>query len=295
MSAAAEKPVKKRWRRRALWAVVGIVVLDQLLFWTLLTRPAGAIGKLIERTGTDEAPYFELRPGLSATYESWGRGNVTGVHTNALGLRDPARAAEKGEKRRVLVTGDSIAFGIGVEDEEAFPRQMERQLAERGATDIEVWNAGVPGYAMADHLGFLRRKLLSLKPDVIVLQLSRNDAAVPMPLSDRFMTATRYSGLARVWMIYRFNFVEDGALFRESLTGYLEECRRAGVKLIVAYEGLPEGRAEVLKTLADAGVPAIEIGGDAYPKLPDDPHYNAEGNRRVAERLLPEVLSALGR
>jgi hypothetical protein len=41
------------------------------------------------------------------------------------------------------------------------------------------------------------------------------------------------------------------------------------------------------------GIPLVEIGGEAFPKLPDDPHYNPEGNRRVAARLLPEVLSLL--
>lgn len=295
MAGRLGKPIGRRRWRRLLYAVIALVVLDQLLLWTLVTRPIKSLRDLIALTGSAEPPYFELRPGLVTTYESWGRGAVTHVHVNALGLRDPERPLDRAAgKRRVVATGDSITFGIGVGDDEAFPRQMERQLGERGRSDVEVWNAGVPGYAMADHLGFLRKRILPLKPDVVLLQLSRNDNALPMPLSPAFMTSLRFSGLARAWMIYRFNFVEDPGLFSESFRAYVSECREAGVKLLLSYEGLPEeNREEVRRIAAENAIPLIEIGGDAYPKLPDDPHFDPEGNRRVAARLLPDVLAAL--
>lgn len=299
MAAGDVKPTERRrtWRRRLLYSLIAVVALDQALLWSLATRPVKSLRDLIELTGAPEPPYFELRRDHTTTYESWGRGVVTHVHVNALGLRDPERPAERAPGvRRVVATGDSITFGIGVDDEAPFPRQMERQLAERGIRDIEVWNAGVPGYAMADHLGFLRKHLLPLSPDVLLLQLSRNDNALPMPLSPAFMTALRFSGLARTWMIYRFNFVEDPELFRASLASYVEECERAHVRLLIAFEGLPEeNRGEVQRLAEERDIALIEIGGDAYPKLPDDPHYDPEGHRRVAARLLPEVLSLLER
>ncbi len=294
--AAPDKPLRPWWRR-PLFAFLSLVALDQLLLWTCATRPAGSIRDLIQLTGDSAPPYFELRPGLDATYSSWGRGVPTRVHTNALGFRDPdpERSPEhQAGIRRVIVTGDSITFGIGVDDEESYPRHLQARLAETGAKDIEVWNAGVPGYAMADHLGLLRKRLLPLKPDVVLLQLSRNDNALPMPLSSTFLESLRYSGLARAWMIVRFNFVEDPALFGSSFAAYVEECRRAGVKLVLLHEGLPEeNRADVFRLAGDHGITLVEIGGDAYPKLPDDPHYDPEGNRRVAARLVPEVLAAL--
>jgi hypothetical protein len=296
--ASPDKPPRPWWRR-PLFAFLSLVALDQLLLWTCATRPAGSIRDLIQITGDPAPPYFELRPGLDATYSSWGRGVPTRVHTNTLGFRDPERPAERSPEhqtgiRRVIVAGDSITFGIGVHDEESYPRQLQAQLTESGHQDIEVWNAGVPGYAMADHLGLLRRRLLPLKPDVVLLQLSRNDNALPMPLTPTFLESLRYSGLARVWMIVRFNFVEDPALFGQSFAAYVDECRRAGVKLVLLHEGLPEeNRADVLRLAGEHGVTLVEIGGDAYPKLPDDPHYDPEGNRRVAARLVPEVLSAL--
>ncbi len=284
------------WKRRALWALVAIVVLDQALLWTFVTRPVNGIRQLIELTGDADPPYFRLRPGLVTTYSSWRLGAITSIHTDALGFRDRGRPVDRAAGvRRVVMTGDSITFGIGVNDEEAFPQQVEEQLVAQGRSNIEVWNAGVPGYAMADHLGNLRRRILPLHPDVVVLQLGRNDLAVPMPLSEAFLGSLRFSGIARAWMIVRFNFFEDGALFDASFRGYVDECRRAGVRLLIWSDGLPHSsEPEVRRVAAESAVPIIGTGHDEYEKLPDDPHYAPAGNRRIAERLLPEVLGLLG-
>ena len=62
----------------------------------------------------------------------------------------------------------------------------------------------------------------------------------------------------------------------------------------MAHDGIPRESEPSVRALATtSAVPLVEIGGDAFPKLPDDPHYNAEGNRAVAARLVPEVRSAL--
>ena len=264
------------------------MAFDQLLLWTFLTRPVSSLRSYIELTGDPDPPFFRLRPSLETTYTSWKRGDVSRIHTNGLGLRGPEQPVEKRPGvRRVIMTGDSITFGIGVNDDEAFPQRLGALLRAQGRGDVDVWNAGVPGYAMADHLGLLRKRLLALAPDLIVLQLSKNDVAKPMPLGPTFLSLLRYSGLARLYMIVRFNFVDDADLFDESFAAYLETCRAAGVRLLVVYEGLP--RSAVVERLTKAaGVRLLDIG--AFAKLPDDPHYSAEGNRDVAAKLLPEVL-----
>lgn len=278
-----------RRRRRILYVLAVLVALDQILLWTFLTRPVSSLRSYIELTGDDEPPYFRLRPGLDTTYTSWRRGDVSHIHTSGLGLRGPEQPVEKRPGvRRVIMTGDSITFGIGVNDDEAFPQQLAAQLRAQGRADVEVWNAGVPGYAMADHLGLLRKRLLALAPDLVVLQLSKNDVAKPMPLGPTFLSLLRSSGFARLYMIVRFNFVDDADLFDRSFEAYLEACRAAGVRLLVVYEGLP--RSTVVERLTrGAGVELLDIG--AFAKLPDDPHYSAQGNRDVAAKLLPEVLA----
>lgn len=272
-----------------------LIAVDQLLFWSFATRPIASLRVLVEPTNSPDPPHFQLRPGLDTTYASWRRGDLTRVRTNRLGFRDRERsAARPSGVRRVIAAGDSIAFGLGVNDEEAFPQQLERRLAEGGAA-VEVWNAGVPGYAMADHLGLLRKRLLALAPDVIVLQISRNDAAAPMqPPDPALFPLLRVSGFARLWALARSNLLEDAPLFRESFRAYVDECRRAGIRLVIFHEGLPRScAADVLGAAAASGVPVVDSGKDTLPKLPDDPHYSAEGNRMVAERLAPAVLAAL--
>jgi lysophospholipase L1-like esterase len=277
--------------------LVSLLVLDQLLFWTLATRPASNIRKLIRLTDASEPPYFELSPNLDTTYTTWGKGNVSHIHVNALGFRDVERVpAKKPGMRRVIMAGDSITFGIGVNQDEAFPQELQRRLLERGLEDVEVWNAGVPGYSMPDHLGLLRSRLLALAPDMIVLQIGRNDSAIPMPLSKAFMLLVRVSGLARAWMLLRFNGFHDAARFRSDLRDYADDCRRAEIKLAIAVDGIPDGEEEsTLELLREREIPMIRISGEGFTQLPDDPHLDPGGNRKAAQALLPAVLASLGR
>ncbi len=93
------------------------------------------------------------------------------VETNERGMRGPSVIARQPGERRILVLGDSFAFGHGVEAEEAFPALLQQQLgnADQGREQqpIRVFNAGVPGAGHEDQLITLRRHL-DLEPDVIV-------------------------------------------------------------------------------------------------------------------------------
>ena len=80
-----------------------------------------------------------------------------------LGLRGPDIAAEKPPRAyRVLVLGDSIAYGIGVPMPEGFTRALERGLrARRLGRPVQVLNAGVPGYNSRQALARPSRPVLS--------------------------------------------------------------------------------------------------------------------------------------
>ncbi len=73
----------------------------------------------------------------------------------------------------VLILGDSLAAGLGVEREEAFPALLgEKAKAQRPSA--EVINAGVSGDTSAGGRGRINW-LLSRKIDVLVLELGAND------------------------------------------------------------------------------------------------------------------------
>ncbi len=126
------------------------------------------------------------RPGAVAPM---GGGRVT---LNALGYRGREWRLPKGPgQTRVVVLGDSIAFGYGVADAQAFP-----QVLDRRDNGLEVINLGVEGYGPGQELLVLRREGLSAEPDVVVLAVClRNDfvdAVLPVALYDGVTPRPRF-------------------------------------------------------------------------------------------------------
>jgi lysophospholipase L1-like esterase len=101
------------------------------------------------------------------------------VTTNALGLRGPELARERDGRARVLVLGDSFAYGVGVADGETF----SARLAARDP-GLELLNAGVNGYGTGQELLLLRELGPGLAPDLVLLAFFWND--VPDGWEKRF-------------------------------------------------------------------------------------------------------------
>jgi len=95
------------------------------------------------------------------------------IDVNSLGLRDREHApAPKRDVHRVLILGDSFVFGVGLDNGERFSDVLDRSLPE----DVEVINAGVPGWGTDQEMLFYESSLRRLKPDVVVLTfLGQND------------------------------------------------------------------------------------------------------------------------
>lgn len=75
---------------------------------------------------------------------------------------------------KVIFVGDSIAAGLHVSEDEAFPAVLQRLLAERGAS-FQLVNAGVSGDTTAGGLSRIDW-LLKQKPAIVVVELGANDA-----------------------------------------------------------------------------------------------------------------------
>jgi len=100
--------------------------------------------------------------------------------TNSHGFRGREIAIEKPENtKRILIAGDSVAFGQGVNDDEVFPYYLEQQLNEQFAGSgenvrIEVINTAAPGNSPYQEYHDVKRGL-KFDPDIIVLQVTLND------------------------------------------------------------------------------------------------------------------------
>jgi hypothetical protein len=95
------------------------------------------------------------------------------VSINTHGLRDdPHPVARVPGVRRMLLLGDSFAFGYGVAHPEAIGERLERRLP-----GWEVLSAGVSGYGTDQALLWYRQELRRFRPDLVVLLFHPNDVA----------------------------------------------------------------------------------------------------------------------
>lgn len=94
---------------------------------------------------------------------------------------------------RILVVGDSLTYGVGIEEEWTFSRLLERSLGE--SHRVEVINLGRSGHQSEDILGVLHRFMPRLDPDLVIYAACLNDflpsgqsvyAAYSFPLPDEW-------------------------------------------------------------------------------------------------------------
>lgn len=102
---------------------------------------------------------------------------------NSHGLRDYDFPLDKGKSYRIIILGDSNTFGWGVELENTYPKILETLLRER-RINAQVINAGIYGYNTQQEALFLRKEILKLSPDLVIVAFLANDTVaqgvVPM-------------------------------------------------------------------------------------------------------------------
>jgi hypothetical protein len=84
---------------------------------------------------------------------------------------------------RILVVGDSLTYGQGVDAAWTYPAQLERLLAR--SHRVEVINLGVTGAQSEDVARVLRNNVPILRPDIIVYGMFLNDFLPSGPAQDR--------------------------------------------------------------------------------------------------------------
>jgi GDSL-like Lipase/Acylhydrolase family len=91
--------------------------------------------------------------------------------TNSQGFRSPDYPIErrKGGKR-ILILGDSFAWGFNVANEDIFSRVAEEKLRAENV-DVDIINTAVSGWGTDQEYLFLLREGLQYKPDIVVLAL----------------------------------------------------------------------------------------------------------------------------
>ncbi len=159
-------------RRRSLGfrvAASAVIVVTLGCMAELAARTIGAevpAWRLVDAEGVVMTGHETRLWGLSPGVKQNGDEKAT---INTLGLRGEAPAMPKPAGRtRVLVLGDSTWFGHGVPDDRTFPAQLEARLRADGL-DVDVINAGIPGYSTEQTRILLDEVGWGLEPDMLLI------------------------------------------------------------------------------------------------------------------------------
>lgn len=192
---------RQRWRRIALACVLGFVLLElgwrAYLFWIAPPERQGKFARM------DQMPpeAFRFRPHPYLVYalnESFVSGDGKNRH-NTHGTRGADFVVPKPAGTfRIVCVGGSTTYETGVlDDARAYPALMGEKLRELGRADVEVINAGVPGYTSFECLIELALRVLEWQPDLVLFYDNTND--VHPRLVEPAIYASDASGYRRPW------------------------------------------------------------------------------------------------
>ena len=94
------------------------------------------------------------------------------------GCRETAKQPATEKKKEafdgvIVAVGDSLTAGLGVEEDDGYPAQLQKRLLEAGL-QYRVINSGISGETSSGTLSRLNWTL-SLKPDIVILETGAND------------------------------------------------------------------------------------------------------------------------
>lgn len=179
---------------------------------------------------------------------------------------------------RILILGDSISAGLGVEPEQAYPSLVQDMIKEKGITGVRIINGSISGSTTAGALSRLKW-FLKAGPDILVLALGANDGL---------------RGLSTIKMA-------------QNLDKAISLAKEKGIRVILAGMKIPPNygpeyaRAfhDVFISLADkykiSFIPFLlkNVAGQTSLNQVDGIHPNWKGHRVIAATVLPYILEQL--
>ncbi|MEO8427518.1 MAG: arylesterase [Verrucomicrobiota bacterium] len=187
------------------------------------------------------------------------------------------------ERKTIVVFGDSLAAGFGLDLSEAFPALLQRKIDKVG-WNFSVINAGVSGDTSA---GGLRRIdwVLKRKVDLLLLELGGNDGLRGIPVE---VTKTNLQAIIdrskqkhpRLQIVIAAMQMPPnmGDEYKDAFQNIFPDLAKANNAALVPF--LLEG-----------------VGGKPELNLPDRIHPTADGHKIVAEnvwKILQPALEKMG-
>lgn len=183
------------------------------------------------------------------------------------------------ERKTILILGDSLAAGLGVDPDQAWPALLQKKVDAAGLS-FTIVNAGVSGDTSADGLHRLNW-LLRRKIDVLLLELGGNDGLRGLPV------ATATSNLQAIIDRVR---QKDPAV--KIIIAGMKMPPSIGFEYADAFEKM---YPELAKKNHAALIPFLlaGVGGKPELNLPDGIHPTPEGHKVVVENVWPVLRRSL--
>ncbi len=244
----------------------------------------------------------------------------TEIRTNSIGWRDYEYDSST-DNYRIMILGDSITFGWGVDFNYTFPKILERLLRENNK-NTEVINTGVGNYNSEMEVNAFFEKGIKYGPDMIVLAYYINDAEIthknPGAIAYILQKSYTYSFFSDKLINLKINLLKQNqfknfysALYEEDFEGRIraakaisllaEYAKKNNIPLYIviipemhSFEPYPfqEVTDFVMQTASDNNVTAIDIlpyfKGNSPESLwvsSEDAHPNALGQIIIAKGI----------
>jgi hypothetical protein len=277
------------------------------------------------RDAIEEAPAGEVSP-EGRIFENRRGVRLELTHfeyrTDEHRLRTGAERAPVSGGMPVLFLGDSVTLGWGVDDEESWPRLVERAARAPDGRRLDCMNAGHLMYDATQEASLLRGWGPELHPELVILTFNFNDVhptwdqlvelhlAQPGAAEKETAIGRFFWGL-RALLRYRSDLRRLAHEDRSTIPPYsyypkgwprcetaLEDVRRTcgqlGARLVVNDHTAPV-IPELARWCEEHGVARIETALDEedqrrYRNSAIDTHLNAEGNAVVAGEVVEQLV-----
>jgi hypothetical protein len=266
---------------------------------------------LIYQDSLDPELRFELRPGAEGMKEgSWVRINADGLRE-----RDIPRAKPAGEYR-VVIVGDTPAFGLGLAEEDVFARRLEGMLKPPRGRRLLTVNLSMYGYDVPQQLELLEKKGFAYHPDLVVFETEVAKQALRQARFD----FPRLKNILRAHSVFMRRLIEKsywsgpGSAGRPPIDPRSAEEALARLSALLKREGVPgllvlfpdqgqdgaaeaardEAQAAYRRFAADRHLPCYEVSAAFGPgpwtrwRRPDG-RPNTEAENAAAAGMAPAI------
>lgn len=304
----------------------GVVVALLVAEWAFSTFDLGPLSRAPAPMAVDPDLVFHQHDpdrAIGYTMRAGKEGSMQGLPTriNSHGCRG---AEPAGDGPLVVALGDSITFGAGVHEAQAFPALVAGELSRLG-TPVRLLGCGVSGYNLEQMMARYDRDLARLGPSLVLLNLFVDDLSPAYVLQDRsFASWLRFRSAvfralerSKLWPgtgnrpvpAWARDHREYVTTMQERTAAFLRRHSDSGTAFLTITHpllGKPlQGTAGPLEQLAmlaaKEGVPSVrmrpvyaEATGDDILSLSinpggKDPHPNARGHALIARHVVDAI------